>query len=59
MSFTVVGNYFNNGMSLDGSLKEGDYYKLMFANNSVEQKSDIPNSTEWHEKYIFNNEVRS
>lgn len=58
MSFTVVGNYFNNGMSLDGSLKEGDYYKLMFANNSVEQKSDIPNSTEWHEKYIFNNEVR-
>lgn len=59
MSFTVVGNYFNKGMSLDGTLKEGDYYKLMFANNSVGQESDIPNSSEWHEKYIFNNEVRT
>ena len=59
MSFSIVGNYFNKGMSLDGALKDGDHYKIMFSNNSVQQESDLPNSSEWHEKYIFNNEVRS
>lgn len=58
MSFLIEGCYFSDGMTFDGTVKDGDYYQLRFIGNSVKTAEDVPAGTRLQEVYKFNNEVR-
>lgn len=58
MSFLIEGCYFSDGMTFDGTLKDGDYYQLKFIGNSVKTANDVPTGVNSREVYKFNNEVR-
>ena len=58
MSFLIEGCYFSDGMTFDGTVKDGDYYQLRFIGNSVKAAKDVPPGTQLQEVYKFNNEVR-
>ena len=58
MSFLIEGCHFSDGMTFDGTVKDGDYYQLRFIGNSVKTTKDVPAGTQLQEVYKFNNEVR-
>ena len=58
MSFLIEGCHFSDGMTFDGTVKDGDYYQLKFIGNSVKTAKDVPSGTQLQEVYKFNNEVR-